>query len=314
MKIAVLLPCYNESATIAETIGGFRKALPDATIYVCNNASTDNTAEIAQENGAIVIDEHRSGKGEAIRRLFAEIDADVYVMADGDSTYDADSAPQMIDHLVDKDLDMVIGNRLASDGDNLFRSGHRLGNRMFSFTAQTIFGAGVGDLLSGYRVMSRRFVKCFPAESHGFEIETELTVHALECRLPIAEIATNYYARPEGSTSKLSTLFDGLRILRMMVSLFRDVKPFHFFGLIALLLVLFCITMFVPIVQTFAATGTVPQYPTLIVITGLLVLAVVFVTCGIVLDRVSASRRYQHRLNYLRYPGPANLPSAQSSA
>ena len=314
MNIAVLLPCYNESATIAETIGGFRSALPGAAIYVCNNASTDDTAEIARKNGAIVIDEPRSGKGEAIRRLFAEIDADVYVMADGDSTYDASSAPQMVDQLIDQDLDMVIGNRLDSDGENLFRSGHRFGNRLFSYAAQTIFGARVGDLLSGFRVMSRRFVKCFPAESRGFEIETELTVHALECRLPIAEVSTQYFARPEGSDSKLSTLLDGLRISRMMVSLFRDVKPFQFFGLIALLLVLFCVTMFIPIVQTFASTGTVPQYPTLIVITGLLVLAVVFVTCGIVLDRVSASRRYQHRLNYLRYPGAASITRTDSPA
>jgi glycosyltransferase involved in cell wall biosynthesis len=307
MNIAVLLPCYNESATVAKTIDGFQKVLPDADIYVCNNASTDDTADIARQNGAIVIDENRSGKGEAIRRLFADIDADVYVMADGDSTYDAGSAPEMVKQLIDQDLDMVIGNRLDSSGENLFRSGHRFGNRLFSFVAQTIFGAKVGDLLSGYRVMSRRFVKCFPAESHGFEIETELTVHALECRLPIAEVSTLYYARPAGSSSKLSTLFDGLRILRMMASLFRDVKPFQFFGLIALLVGLYCIALFIPIIQTFAETGTVPQYPTLIVITGLLVLAFVFVTCGIVLDRVSATRRYQHRLNYLRYPGPARL-------
>ncbi len=305
MKIAVLLPCFNESKTIAATVAGFREALPDGEIVVCDNASSDDTAGIASAAGAKVIHETRPGKGEAMRRLFAEVDADVYVMADGDSTYNAADAPNMIQHLVDKDLDMVIGNRLDSSGSNLFRSGHKLGNKLFSFTAKTIFSAEVGDLLSGYRVMSRRFVKCFPAESRGFEIETELTIHALECRLPISEVKTTYFSRPEGSESKLSTFFDGLRILRMMASLFRDVRPMQFFGLIALITGLVCIALFIPIFQTFTATGAVPQYPTLIVVTGLLVLAFVFVTCGIVLDRVSASRRYQHRLNYLRYSGPA---------
>ncbi len=310
MNIAVLLPCYNESATIAATIGGFRESLPDATIYVCDNASSDDTAQIARENSAIVIHEPRSGKGEAVRRLFAEVDADIYVMSDGDSTYDPSAAPKMVGHLLENDLDMVIGNRLESSGSNLFRGGHRLGNKMFSLVARLMFSSEVGDLLSGYRVMSRRFVKCFPAESHGFEIESELTIHALECRLPIAEMDTSYFARPAGSESKLSTFVDGLRILRMMVSLFRDVKPFQFFALIALLTGLACITLFIPIIQTYMTTGTVPQYPTLIVLTGLLVLAFVFVTCGIVLDRVSAARRYQHRLNYLRYPRTAMANSS----
>jgi len=306
MQIAVLLPCFNESKTIAATVTAFKSALPDADIYVCDNSSKDNTATIALENGAKVIWEPKPGKGEAIRRLFSEVNADIFVMADGDSTYNASDAPEMIRHLVENDLDMVIGNRLDSSGTGLFRTGHRLGNRLFSFAAKTIFSAHVGDLLSGYRVMSRRFVKCFPAESKGFEIETELTIHALECRLPISEIKTTYFSRPEGSESKLSTFIDGLRILRMMTSLFRDVRPFQFFGLIALATVLVCVALFIPIFQTFTQTGAVPQYPTLIVITGLLVLAFVFVTCGIVLDRVSASRRYQHRLNYLRYSGPAS--------
>jgi glycosyltransferase involved in cell wall biosynthesis len=314
MSIAVLLPCYNESATIVQTIAGFRSSLPNAKIYVCDNGSTDDTATLAQSNGAIVINEPRAGKGQAMRRLFAEVDAEIYVMSDGDSTYDATAAPNMVAHLVDNNLDMVIGNRLESTGSNLFRSGHRLGNKMFSLVARLMFASQVGDLLSGYRVMSRRFVKCFPAESHGFEIESELTIHALECRLPIAEVDVAYFARPAGSDSKLSTFVDGLRILRMMTSLFRDVRPFQFFALIALITGLGCVMLFIPIFQTYMSTGTVPQYPTLIVLTGLLVLAFVFVTCGIVLDRVSATRRYQHRLNYLRYPRTNSAESTNTES
>lgn len=305
MKVAVVLPCHNEEATIAETVAAFRRALPGAEICVCDNASTDATADVARAAGARLIAEPRLGKGEAIRRLFADVEADVYVMADGDLTYDAAAAPEMVQTLVDRDLDMVVGSRLSSNGEDVYRPGHVWGNRMFTAVLRWFFGSSFTDVLSGYRVLSRRFVKSFPAVSRGFEIESELTVYALEHRCPSAEIDMHYRSRPPGSESKLSTVRDGGRILATLALLYRDVRPLQFFGSLAAILLLSAVLMFFPILETYLETGSVPRFPTLIIITGMFILSVIFITCGIILDRVAAARRSQQRLAYLRHPGPA---------
>lgn len=305
MRIAVLLPCHNEEVTVGMAVEQFRSALPDAEIWVCDNASSDGTAVAARAAGARVVRETRVGKGNAIRRLFADVEADVYVMADGDSTYDAGSAPVMVDALLENSLDMVVGSRLHSAANGQFRPGHHFGNRLFSTVVRWFFGSTLSDLLSGYRVMSRRFVKSFPAESRGFEVETELTVVALEARCPITEVPTPYRARPHGSESKLSTYRDGARILRTVFLLLRDVRPLEFFCSLAGGLILGGVAMFVPILGTFAATHRVPRIPTLMGITGMWVLAMIFITCGVILDRIAAARRAQHRLSYLRFAGPA---------
>lgn len=305
VKIAVILPCHNEEAAIAETVAGFRSVLPGAEVWVCDNASTDATASIAQAAGARVVREPRLGKGEAIRRLFADVEADVYVMADGDLTYDPAAAPEMVRKLVDEGLDMIVGNRLSSSGEEVYRPGHLLGNRMFTAVLRWFFGSTFSDVLSGYRVMSRRFVKSFPATSRGFEIESELTVLALEQRCPVAEVDTRYRPRPPGSESKLSTVRDGGRILTTLALLYRDVRPLPFFGGLASGLLLIGLLLFFPILETYLATGSVPRFPTLIVITGMFILAVIFITCGIILDRVAAARRSQQRIAYLRHPSPA---------
>lgn len=313
MKIAVIIPCRNEEATIAETVQSFASVLPMAQIYVCDNASIDQSAAKARAAGATVISEPRPGKGEAVRRLFSDVEADVYLMVDGDATYHAASAPRLVERLVEGGLDMVIGNRLNADGAELFRAGHEFGNRMFSSIAKLFFDSPVEDLLSGYRAMSRRFVKTFPSESVGFEIETELTVHALEVRMPIAELNTDYFVRPEGSESKLSTYRDGLRISLMILRLLRDVKPLQFFLLVASATMLLALGLSIPIVETYLESGMVPRIPTAILITGLFVLSFVFLTCGIILERISAERRLLHRLHYLRIPGPGHMSRAEQS-
>jgi len=303
-KIAVLIPCYNEGASVADVVRDFRAALPNAAIVVFDNNSTDNTAEAARTAGAQVFREPRQGKGFVVRRMFADVDADIYVLVDGDSTYDAPSAPAMIGKLLADRLDMVVGSRRHDDDGSAYRAGHRAGNWLFSRFVTMVFGPSFTDILSGYRVLSRRFVKSFPLMSRGFEIETELTVHALELGLPCAEIETPYYARPEGSVSKLNTWGDGLRILRTMVNLYRAERPLAFFGVIAALLAAVSIVLAVPIVLTFLETGLVPRFPTAILCTGLMLSALLSVASGLVLDTVTRGRREVKLLAYLSLAAP----------
>src|SRR6201981_393460 len=253
-RIAVLVPCYNEEAAVAAVVKGFRQALPSAQIYVYDNNSRDRTAEIAREAGAEVRSERRQGKGHVVRRMFADVDADIYVLVDGDATYDAPSVPRMIEKLVSEHLDMVVGLRVDQE-QAAYRRGHRTGNWMLTSFLSSVFGQGFKDILSGYRIFSRRFVKSFPVLSDGFEIETELTVHALELMLPLAELETPYYARPEGSVSKLNTWRDGFRIFGTMLKLYRSERPLRFFTVIGILLALLSIILAIPIVITFIETG-----------------------------------------------------------
>jgi len=298
MRIAVLLPCYNEEQAIGVTIAAFQAALPDATIYVYDNNSRDRTVEVARTAGAIVRNEAQQGKGSVVRRMFADVEADVYVMADGDATYDAAAAPMMIASLIDDNLDMVVGAR-ETEVEQAYRRGHRLGNRVLTGILARIFGRAFNDILSGYRVFSRRFVKSFPVLSTGFEIETEISVHALELRMPVKEITTRYSARPEGSASKLSTYRDGFRILNMIITLFRIEKPVLFFGLIGSLLASLAIVLAIPLGITFYSTGLVPRLPTAVLATGLIILASLCFFTGLILDTVVRGRREMRRLAYL---------------
>ncbi|MEA3080835.1 MAG: hypothetical protein QOD54_503 [Sphingomonadales bacterium] len=302
-RIAVLLPCYNEEAAIAATVAGFRAALPGATIYVYDNNSGDRTREVAAKAGAIVRSERQQGKGHVVRRMFADVDADVYVMADGDLTYDPKAAPAMVEQLLGQQLDMVVGTRRHEEKD-AYRRGHTLGNRAFTGLLAGLFGRSFSDIFSGYRVFSRRFVKSFPVLSSGFEIETEISVHALELRMPVGEVETAYAARPEGSQSKLSTYGDGWRILRTIVTLYRIERPVLFYGAIGALLVALAIVLAVPLVLTYLATGLVPRVPTAILVTGIIIVAVLCVFSGLILDTVTRGRREVRRLAYLSVPGP----------
>ncbi|WP_443025772.1 glycosyltransferase family 2 protein [Sphingomonas sp. Leaf257] len=304
-SIAVLLPCYNEEAAIAQTIAGFREALPTATIYVYDNNSKDRTVEVARAAGAVVRSERIQGKGAVVRRMFADIDADIYVMADGDATYDAASAPDLVARMVEEQLDMVVGQRV-SEAELAYRRGHRFGNAMLTGMLAKLFGRSFTDILSGYRVFSRRFVKSFPVLSVGFEIETEISVHALELKMPCAEIATPYYARPEGSASKLSTYSDGWRILRTILKLYRIERPMWFFGAVAALLAALSILLAVPIILTYLQTHQVPRFPTAILSTGLMLLAALNVFTGLILDTVVRGRQEVRRLAYLALPAPGN--------
>ena len=303
-RVAVLLPCYNEAAAIAQTIASFRRALPEAVIYVYDNNSKDDTIRVACEAGAIVRSERTQGKGNVVRRMFADVEADIYVLSDGDATYDADAAPKMIERLLTEQLDMVVGTR-ESDATEAYRRGHRFGNRMLTGCVTWIFGQTFSDILSGYRVFSNRFVKSFPALSQGFEIETEISVHALELKMPVAEVATAYAARPEGSESKLSTYRDGFRILRLIMDLYRIEKPVAFFGLFTILFLALGIGLSLDLIFTYAATGLVPRIPTAILCMGLVMLGIVSLSCGLILDTVTRGRREVKRLAYLglRPPG-----------
>jgi glycosyltransferase involved in cell wall biosynthesis len=303
-RVAVLVPCYNEAAAIATVIADFRAALPQAAIYVYDNNSTDNTVEVARGAGAQVRRETHQGKGNVVRRMFSDVDADIYVLVDGDATYDAPSARAMIARLLDDRLDMVVARRVQQDAA-AYRLGHQTGNRLLTGFVASVFRATFTDILSGYRVFSRRFVKSFPVLSRGFEIETELTVHALELELAVAEIETPYYARPEGSTSKLSTWRDGLRILSTIVGLYRSERPLAFFSAVGLALAFVSIGLAIPIFVTYLETGTVPRLPTAILSTGLMLAAFLLVIAGIVLDTVSKGRREMKLLAYLgqRAPG-----------
>jgi glycosyltransferase involved in cell wall biosynthesis len=302
-RIAVLVPCYNEEAAVATVVAGFRKALPAADIYVYDNNSRDRTAAVAREAGAVVRSERRQGKGHVVRRMFADVEADIYVLVDGDATYDAPSAPRMIDKLLDEHLDMVVGLRV-DQSQAAYRRGHRTGNRMLTGFLAWTFGRDFQDILSGYRVFSRRFVKSFPVLSDGFEIETELAVYALELSLPVAEVETPYYARPEGSFSKLNTWRDGFRILGTMLKLYRAEKPLRFFGGIGILLAAVSVLLAIPIVITFIETGLVPRLPTAVLSMGLMIMAMLSVSSGLVLDTVTRGRREMKMLAYLSQPAP----------
>ncbi|AJP74460.1 glycosyltransferase [Sphingomonas hengshuiensis] len=303
LSIAVLLPCYNEEAAIAQTIAGFRAALPGATIYVYDNNSQDRTIDVARAAGAVVRSERMQGKGNVVRRMFADIDADIYVMADGDATYDPNAAPAMVTRLVEEGLDMIVGTRVHEAAE-AYRRGHVLGNRAMTGFLAGLFGRSFTDIFSGYRAFSRRFVKSFPVLSAGFEIETEISVHALELKMPVGEVETPYFARIEGSHSKLNTYRDGLRILRTIVTLYRIERPMLFFGWIASLFATLAIVLAIPLVVTYAHTGLVPRFPTAILVTGLMILAFLNLFTGLILDTVVRGRREMRRLAYLAQPGP----------
>ena len=302
-RIAVLLPCYNEEAAIAQTVAGFKAALPGATIYVYDNNSSDRTVEVAARAGAVVRTERMQGKGNVVRRMFADVDADIYVMADGDATYDAASAPALIARVLDEQLDMVVGARVTQV-DGAYRRGHQFGNAVLTGMLTRLFGRSFSDILSGYRVFSRRFVKSFPVLSSGFEIETEISVHALELKMPVAEVETPYFARPEGSESKLSTYGDGFRILNTIVQLYRLERPLLFFGMIGALLALVALLLAVPLVTTYLHTHLVPRQPTAILVTGLIILAALNCFAGLILDTVVRGRREVRRLAYLAHKAP----------
>ncbi len=301
MRVAVLVPCFNEEAAVAAVVADFRKALPAAKIYVYDNNSSDRTVAVAREAGAEVRSERRQGKGHVVRRMFADVDADIYVLVDGDATYDAPSAPRMIEKLVGDHLDMVVGLRIDQT-EAAYRRGHRTGNRMLTGFLSSVFGQAFNDILSGYRVFSRRFVKSFPVLSDGFEIETELTVHALELAMPVAELETPYYARPEGSVSKLNTWRDGFRILGTILKLYRSEKPLRFFMVIGIFLALVSIGLAIPVIVTYLEEGIVPRLPTAVLSTGLMIVAVLSVSSGLVLDTVTRGRREMKLLAYLSEP------------
>ncbi len=303
VRVAVVIPCYNEEHTIADTVAGFRKVLPGAAIHVYDNNSRDRTIEIARAAGAQVQSEPLQGKGNVVRRMFADVDADIYVMIDGDNTYDAPSAPRLIAKLWNEQLDMVVGSRKET-AQEAYRPGHRFGNRLLTGCVASIFGNRFGDMLSGYRVFSRRFVKSFPALSAGFETETELTVHALQLRMPVAEVPTPYYSRPEGSVSKLSTYRDGFRILRMIAILFKEERPLVFFSLVAAALGLVSVALGTPIILEFMHTGLVPRFPTALLAASVMLLAFLALVCGLVLDTVTRGRRETKRLHYLQIAAP----------
>ena len=301
--IAVLVPCYNEAVAVAQVVKDFRKALPNATIFVFDNNSTDNTGAAAKAAGAEVFHERRQGKGFVVRRMFTDVEADIYVMVDGDATYDAPSAPAMIERLLNDRLDMVVANRVDQE-QAAYRPGHRTGNWLLTSFVAWVFGPTFTDMLSGYRVFSRRFVKSFPVLSGGFEIETELTVHALELGLASTEVDTPYYARPEGSTSKLNTWRDGFRILRTILQLYRAERPLSFFCGIGLVLALIAIVLSIPVFVTYVETGLVPRLPTAILAMGLMVLASLSAAVGLVLDTVTRGRRETKLLAYLAHRAP----------
>jgi glycosyltransferase involved in cell wall biosynthesis len=294
VHIAVLIPCLNEEAAIGKVVADFRASLPQATIFVYDNGSTDRTALVAREAGAVVRTEPLRGKGNVMRRMFADVEADVYVLVDGDDTYDAASAPMLIDRLLRDQIDMVNAAREETSA-LAYRAGHRFGNRMLTGLVCSFFGRRLTDILSGYRVMSRRFVKSFPALASGFEIETELTVHALQLRLPIAEVFTPYRDRPPASASKLRTLPDGVRILRLIARMVREERPLEFFSSVATILAM-------PVILEYFRTGLVPRLPTAVLSTGLMLLSFLSLTCGMILATVTRGRIEAKRLRYLDIP------------
>lgn len=302
-QIAVLVPCYNEALSIATVVKDFQAALPNAKIYVFDNNSSDGTAEIARAAGAIVRTERRQGKGHVVRRMFADVEADLYLMVDGDATYDGPSAPRLVREMLEGSYDLVNAARVEQSL-SAYRPGHRLGNQVLSGLVRMVFGADLKDMLSGYKIMSRRFVKSFPVRSRGFEIETELLVHALEMRVPMAEISTPYMERGEGSTSKLRTFHDGARILRLIVHLIKEERPLQFFGLAAAALIVTSVILGFTVVTEFLSTGLMPRLPTALLATGLMLSGLLAMFTGLILDTVVAIRREGKLLRYLALPGP----------
>jgi glycosyltransferase involved in cell wall biosynthesis len=305
IDIAVLVPCYNEEAAIASVINDFRKSLPAAKIYVYDNNSSDRTIEVARKAGAIVHSEPLQGKGNVVRRMFADIEADVFVMVDGDNTYDASAAPALVKKLLDENLDLVNGKRVHEDTE-AYRPGHQFGNTLLTSLVAMIFGKRFDDMLSGFKVFSRRFTKSFPSLSGGFEIETELTVHALELRMPVAEIETSYGARPEGSESKLSTYADGYKILKMIAILIKEERPLQLFTVLFAVFAVCSIVLIFPVIGTYMETGLVPRMPTAVLATGLMLLGFLSLACGLILDTVTRGRQELKRLQYLS----VNLPQS----
>lgn len=299
LNIAVLLPCFNEGGAIGRTVNDFKQQLPQAKIYVYDNNSTDNTIEEAKKSGAIVRKETRQGKGEVVRRMFADVDADVYVMADGDATYDTKAVSMLIETLIDNQLDMVIGTRTTPQ--EAYPKGHILGNKAFSILVNKVFKASLTDVFSGYRVMTKRFVKTVPIISDGFQIETELTVHALHHKLPILEVPTNYQARPEGTQSKLRTFSDGFKILSFIFFLIRDIKPLLFFSTLSLLLIIVSLSLGIPVISEFIDTGLVPRFPTAILASSIGVIAILFFFTGVILDNVGRGRKENKSMKYLSF-------------
>jgi glycosyltransferase involved in cell wall biosynthesis len=297
-RLAVLIPCYNEEVAAPIVVRDFREYLPTANIYVYDNNSSDRTAEVSRCAGAVVEFEPLQGKGNVVRRMFSDIDADIYVLVDGDNTYDATDAPSLVAHLIERNLDMINAARV-SDVVETYRFGHKFGNRLLTSIVASIFGRKFKDMLSGYRILSRRFVKSFPALSSGFEIETELTVHAMELRMPVDEVETLYKNRPENSESKLSTYKDGLRILKMIAVLVKEERPFQFLSMISIILVLASIVIAWPVITEYLATGLVPRFPTAILASGIMILAMLSFVSGIILDTVTHGRREMKRLAYL---------------
>ena len=297
-RIAVLIPCHNEEQAITKVVTGFRNALPSAKVYVYDNNSTDGTLEKARAAGAIVASERLQGKGNVVRRMFSDVDADVYVLVDGDDTYDAASAPRMLELLAVEGADMVTGTRVT-DIPGAYRRGHRLGNKILTGIVRNVFGSRITDMLSGYRVFSRRFVKTFPALSSGFETETELTIHALELRMPLAEMDTPYRDRGEGSSSKLSTYKDGSRILLTIVTLVKEERPLQFFTVISVLVFTTAMILGIPLLIEFRHTHLVPRLPTAILSAALVMISLLCEVCGLVMDSLSRARKETKRLAYL---------------
>ena len=306
MKLAVLVPCYNEEAAIAKVVGDFRAALPDAAIYVYDNNSKDQTVARARAAGAVVRSETRQGKGNVVRRMFADIEADIYVLVDGDDTYDAGASPRMIAQMISDGADLLTARRIHTDAA-AYRRGHVLGNRMLTGLTALLFNVHLSDMLSGYRVFSRRFVKSFPFTAEGFAIETELTVHAVRLMMPMTELDTRYKERPVGSVGKLNTFRDGFRILSTIGYLVREERPLVFFSTIALLFAMIATLIGAPVVSEYLHTGLVPRLPTAVLATGLMVIACLSLTCGLILDTVTRGRWEAKRMAYLAIPGPQDL-------
>jgi|SRR3989344_1326641 len=302
IRVAVLLPCYNEGLVLRTVIERFRAALPDATIYVYDNNSRDDSVAVAQSAGAVVRSEKRQGKGFVVRRMFADIDADIYIMCDADETYDASAVSSLVAELVDNGLDMVVGTRVDTSG-TAYRPAHRFGNWMLTSLVRTMFGGGFSDMLSGYRIFSRRFVKSFPLMSQGFEIETELTIHALQLAMPVTEMPTRFKDRIEGSESKLQTVSDGFRILWTIVTLLKQERPFFLFGIVALAMMTASLTFGYPVIAEYMRSGTVPRLPTAILATGTMILGFLSLFCGLILDTVTRGRKEAKLLRYLELPG-----------
>ena len=304
-KIAVLVPCYNEEVTIGQVVRDFRRVLPRATVFVYDNNSSDRTIEVARAAGAVVRSEPNQGKGQVVRRMFSDIDADLYVLVDGDSTYEADAAPRMVDLLLKENLDIVNGVRV-SDKKEAYRPGHRFGNWLLTTLVAWMFGQKTTDMLTGYRVFSRRFVRSFPALTSGFEIETEIIVHALEMRVLMQDYPTKYGERPEGSASKLNTIRDGVRILRTIGILIKEERPFSFFFAVGAILLIVATVIFIPVFLEYLQTGAVRRFPTAILSVGMVLTAMLSMTCGLILSTVTLGRREMKRLFYLQYAKPSD--------